>query len=140
MPCLLGRGTSEYLFKFPLQMLRIFFFKHIFANGLKISGEHSMTLCLFCKQEDIVVKLIDFMLVPHATTSELLAEKEQVCISAALSTIIFLNVTTYLSYGMIFSRAKAKNVRGQARKAHRPLGLHLQKARLRYLPFPYKSK
>ncbi|XP_076923400.1 uncharacterized protein LOC143585514 [Bidens hawaiensis] len=28
-------------------------------------------------KEDIVVKLIDFMLTPHATTSELLAEKEQ---------------------------------------------------------------
>ncbi|KAI3755929.1 hypothetical protein L1987_55739 [Smallanthus sonchifolius] len=29
------------------------------------------------KKEDIVVKLIDFMLTPHATTSELLAEKDQ---------------------------------------------------------------
>ncbi|MFS7922225.1 hypothetical protein Hanom_Chr03g00246451 [Helianthus anomalus] len=28
-------------------------------------------------EEDIVVKLIDFMLTPHATTSELLAEKDQ---------------------------------------------------------------
>ncbi|XP_076949050.1 DEK domain-containing chromatin-associated protein 3-like isoform X2 [Bidens hawaiensis] len=36
--------------------------------GMTVSGAN---------KEDIVVKLIDFMLTPHATTSELLAEKEQ---------------------------------------------------------------
>lgn len=29
-------------------------------------------------QEDIISKLIDFLVAPHATTTELLAEKEQV--------------------------------------------------------------
>lgn len=31
-----------------------------------------------CIQEDIVAKLIEFLEAPHATTSDLLAEKEQV--------------------------------------------------------------
>jgi hypothetical protein len=30
-------------------------------------------------QEDVVTKLLDFLVVPHATTSDLLAEKEKVC-------------------------------------------------------------
>ena len=30
-------------------------------------------------QEDIIVKLMEFFMEPHATTSDLLAEKEQVC-------------------------------------------------------------
>lgn len=31
-------------------------------------------------QEDIVAKLIDFLVAPHATTTVLLAEKEKVCL------------------------------------------------------------
>lgn len=30
-------------------------------------------------QEDIVVKLLDFLVAPYATTTDLLAEKDQVC-------------------------------------------------------------
>ncbi|KAJ0936427.1 hypothetical protein HanRHA438_Chr03g0130921 [Helianthus annuus] len=64
-----------------------------------------MTTVSRTNKEDIVVKLIDFMLTPHATTSELLAERK-------------------------ISRPQVKSVRGQARKAHLPLRLHLLKAHL----------
>lgn len=35
-------------------------------------------LLLLCYQEDIIAMLVEFLVKPHATTSELLAEKEQV--------------------------------------------------------------
>lgn len=41
--------------------------------------ETLITLCLFCMQEEVIAKLIDFLLIPHITTSELLSEKEEVC-------------------------------------------------------------
>lgn len=38
-----------------------------------------LALTTYCSQEDIITKLMEFLMEPHATTSDLLAEKEQVC-------------------------------------------------------------
>ncbi|PWA56228.1 Armadillo-type fold [Artemisia annua] len=63
---LLGNGISCYQ--------GLFLIRGPFSNALLLF----MTLRMFYKQDDIVVKLIDFLLTPHATTSELLAEKDQI--------------------------------------------------------------
>lgn len=41
-------------------------------------------------QEDIVTKLLDFLVAPHATNDALLAEKEKVCQSCCKYVICFL--------------------------------------------------
>ena len=47
----------------------------------------------FLFQEDIVAKLLDFLVAPHATTTVLLAEKDQVCLRE-----IMLQLVTILCY------------------------------------------
>lgn len=49
------------------------------AFCIQSSSQVSLTNLVICvDQEDLVVKLMEFLEAPHATTSELLAEKEQV--------------------------------------------------------------
>lgn len=50
-------------------------------------------------QEDIITKLLEFLVSPHATTTVLLAEKEKVSI------LYFLIILSFWNYAFIFSFA-----------------------------------
>lgn len=71
---------------------------------------------MFCEQEDIIVKLIDLMLTPHATTSELLAEKDQVRITYTVAIILF-TFTTYPLICRIFQSSKGKKRKRPSKKS-----------------------